>query len=303
MLTLPKTEIPIQKIKSGDIEIFLKREDLIHPDISGNKYWKLFYNVNHYLNQKIEKPFIITFGGAFSNHIATVAAFGRIFSIPTMGIIRGEELEARFLENVTLRKAYENGMDFRFVSRTDYRDKDAITEKLWKEFPEALIVPEGGSNLQAVEGVKFMLTEQTKDFDYLCTAVGTGGSIAGISKYAEENQKVIGFTVVRDVSLEQRIRELNTKNNFNLIEADYGGYGKISDEIVRFINDFWKQYNIPLDPVYTGKMMMRLFQLVEEGFFPAGSRILAFHTGGLQGIEGANQLLRNKNRNTIEIRL
>ncbi len=303
MLTLPKTEIPIQKIKSGDVEIFLKREDLIHPDISGNKYWKLFYNVNHYLNQKIETPFIITFGGAFSNHIATVAAFGRIFSIPTMGIIRGEELEARFLENVTLRKAHENGMDFRFVNRTDYRDKDAITEKLRNEFPEALIVPEGGSNLQAVEGVKFMLTEHTKDFDYLCTAVGTGGSIAGISKYAEENQKVIGFTVVRDISLEQKIRELSTKNNFNLIEADYGGYGKISDEIVRFINDFWKQYNIPLDPVYTGKMMMRLFQLVEEGFFPAGSRILAFHTGGLQGIEGANQLLRNKNRNTIEIRL
>ncbi|CAI9675213.1 MULTISPECIES: 1-aminocyclopropane-1-carboxylate deaminase/D-cysteine desulfhydrase [Elizabethkingia] len=303
MLTLPKTEIPIQKIKSGDVEIFLKREDLIHPDISGNKYWKLFYNVNHYLNQKIEKPFIITFGGAFSNHIATVAAFGRIFSIPTMGIIRGEELEARFLENITLRKAHENGMDFRFISRADYRDKDTITEKLRKEFPEALIVPEGGSNLQAVEGVKFMLTEQTKDFDYLCTAVGTGGTIAGISKYAEENQKVIGFTVVRDVSLEQRIRELNTKNNFNLIEADYGGYGKISDEIVRFINNFWMQYNIPLDPVYTGKMMMRLFQLAEEGFFPAGSRILAFHTGGLQGIEGANQLLRNKNRNTIEIRL
>jgi len=303
MLTLPKTEIPIQKIKSGDVEIFLKREDLIHPDISGNKYWKLFYNVNHYLNQKIETPFIITFGGAFSNHIATVAAFGRIFSIPTMGIIRGEELEARFLENVTLRKAHENGMDFRFVNRTDYRDKDAITEKLREEFPEALIVPEGGSNLQAVEGVKFMLTEHTKDFDYLCTAVGTGGSIAGISKYAEENQKVIGFTVVRDISLEQKVRELSTKNNFNLIEADYGGYGKISDEIVRFINDFWKQYNIPLDPVYTGKMMMRLFQLVEEGFFPAGSRILAFHTGGLQGIEGANQLLRNKNRNTIEIRL
>ncbi|OPC02482.1 1-aminocyclopropane-1-carboxylate deaminase [Elizabethkingia ursingii] len=303
MLTLPKTEIPIQKIKSGDVDIFLKREDLIHPDISGNKYWKLFYNVNHYLSQKIEKPFIITFGGAFSNHIATVAAFGRIFSIPTMGIIRGEELEAIFLENVTLRKAHENGMDFRFVNRTDYRDKDTITEKLRKEFPEALIVPEGGSNLQAVEGVKFMLTEHTKDFDYLCTAVGTGGSIAGISKYAEENQKVIGFTVVRDISLEQKIRELSTKNNFNLIEADYGGYGKISDEIVRFINDFWKQYNIPLDPVYTGKMMMRLFQLVEEGFFPAGSRILAFHTGGLQGIEGANQLLRNKNRNTIEIRL
>ncbi|MET7035588.1 1-aminocyclopropane-1-carboxylate deaminase/D-cysteine desulfhydrase [Elizabethkingia miricola] len=303
MLTLPKTEIPIQKIKSGNVDIFLKREDLIHPDISGNKYWKLFYNVNHYLNQKIERPFIITFGGAFSNHIATVAAFGRIFSIPTMGIIRGEELEARFLENITLRKAHENGMDFRFVNRTDYRDKDAITEKLRKEFPEALIVPEGGSNLQAIEGVKFMLTEHTKDFDYLCTAVGTGGSIAGISKYAEENQKVIGFTVVRDASLEQRIKELSTKNNFDLIEADYGGYGKISDEIVRFINDFWKQYNIPLDPVYTGKMMMRLFQLVEEGFFPAGNRILAFHTGGLQGIEGANQLLRNKNRNTIEIRL
>ena len=104
--------------------------------------------------------------------------------------LSGEELEARFLENITLRKAHENGMDFRFINRADYRDKDAITEKLRKEFPEALIVPEGGSNLQAVEGVKFMLTEQTKDFDYLCTAVGTGGTIAGFLSMQKRTRRL-----------------------------------------------------------------------------------------------------------------
>ena len=303
MLEFPKLEIPIQKITTGDVEIFLKREDLIHPEISGNKYWKLYFNVNNYLEGPGKNPLLITFGGAFSNHIASVAAFGRIFNIPTMGIIRGEELEDHFFENYTLKRAFENGMRFRFVNRTDYRKKELLTAELQKEFPEALIIPEGGSNLQAVEGVKFMLTEQTKDFDYLCTAVGTGGSIAGISRYAVEKQNVIGFTVVKDSGLKQKITELSGNSNFNLIDADFGGYGKISDDVVRFINNFWQEYNIPLDPVYTGKMMMKLFQMKEEGYFPKGSKVMAFHTGGLQGIEGANQLLKNKNRNTIDIRL
>ncbi|WP_407478221.1 1-aminocyclopropane-1-carboxylate deaminase/D-cysteine desulfhydrase [Elizabethkingia meningoseptica] len=303
MLEFPKLEIPIQKITTGDVEIFLKREDLIHPEISGNKYWKLYFNVNNYLEGPGKNPLVITFGGAFSNHIASVAAFGRIFNIPTMGIIRGEELEDHFFENYTLKRAFENGMRFRFVNRADYREKELLMAELQKEFSEALIIPEGGSNLQAVEGVKFMLTEQTKDFDYLCTAVGTGGSIAGISRYAVEKQNVIGFTVVKDNGLKQKITELNGNSNFNLVDADFGGYGKISDDVVRFINNFWQEYNIPLDPVYTGKMMMKLFQIKEEGYFPKGSKVMAFHTGGLQGIEGANQLLKNKNRNTIDIRL
>ncbi|NAW50154.1 1-aminocyclopropane-1-carboxylate deaminase/D-cysteine desulfhydrase [Elizabethkingia argentiflava] len=304
MLQFPTSEIPIQRIinKKG-VELFLKREDLIHADISGNKYWKLFYNVNSYLESRPRRPFIITFGGAFSNHIASLAAFGKIFNIPTLGIIRGEEWREKVSDNYTLHGASQNGMGFRFVTREMYRNKDTLTDDLKREFPYALIIPEGGSNLKATEGVKFMLNERTKDFDYLCTAVGTGGTLAGISRHAEENQKIIGFKVVKDKRLLENVKELRGKSNFCFYEADYGGYGKITELMVHFINHFWITYNIPLDPVYTGKMMMRLLQLIEEDFFPMGSRVLAFHTGGLQGIGGANQLLRKKNRNTIDIKL
>jgi len=302
VLNFPKLKIPIQKITIYDKEIFIKREDLIHPDISGNKYWKLFYNVNNFLKNNTHPPLIISFGGAFSNHIVALAAFGNIFKIPTMGIIRGEELKDNFSKNPTLNTATNNGMIFRFVSRTLYRDKDRIVHDLRKEFPEALIVPEGGSNLLATQGVKFMLSEQTKDFDYLCTAVGTGGTIAGISKFVEDYQKVIGFKVVNDNSLIPRLRNLEIKNNFEIIDASFGKYGKITDEIVDFVNYFWRTYNIPLDPIYTGKMMITLTKMINENFFPKGSKILVFHTGGLQGILGANEFLRSKNRKTIEIK-
>jgi len=303
VLDHPKLKIPIQKITICDTEIFIKREDLIHTEISGNKYWKLFYNVNDYLKNKVSTPLIISFGGAFSNHIAALAAFGKMFRIPTMGIIRGMELKDNFLENPTLNLAAKNGMIFRFVNRTSYRDKESISSELRKEFPNALIVPEGGSNMLATQGVRFMLSEQTKDFDYLCTSVGTGGTLAGISKFAEENQKIVGFRVVNDHSLIQRIENLKAKNNFELIDASFGGYGKISDEIVCFINRFWHKYEISLDPIYTGKMMMKLIALINENFFPVGSRILAFHTGGLQGILGANEFLKKKNRKIIKIKI
>ena len=296
-ISIPITLIPLQK----NIQIFLKREDLIHPVISGNKYWKLFYNINSYLEQNPANPFIITFGGAFSNHIAAVAALGKEYEMKTLGIIRGEELQGKWQENSTLKLADQNGMDFRFVSREEYRDKDSLTQILKKEFPNALIIPEGGTNKHAVDGIQFMLTEQTKSFDYLCTAVGTGGTIAGLSKFAEEHQKVVGFKVVDDHSLYNKVSELSTRNNFELIEAHEGKYGKITDENIRFINDFNQNYGIQLDPIYTGKMMKKLFEMIEENYFPAGSKILAFHTGGLQGISGANELLKKQKRPLIDI--
>ena len=296
-ISIPITQIPLQK----NIQLFLKREDLIHPRISGNKYWKLFYNINSYLYQNPANPFIITFGGAFSNHIAAVAALGKEYQLKTLGIIRGEELQGKWQENPTLKLADQNGMDFRFVTREEYRDKDALTQILENEFPNVLIIPEGGTNEHAVEGIQFMLTEETKSFDYLCTAVGTGGTIAGISKFAEENQKVLGFKVVDDHSLYNKVSELSTRNNFELIESHEGKYGKITDENIRFINDFNQNYGIQLDPIYTGKMMKKLFEMIEENYFPAGSKILAFHTGGLQGISGANELLKKQNRPLIDI--
>ena len=296
-ISIPITQIPLQK----NIQLFLKREDLIHAQISGNKYWKLFYNINSYLYQNPANPLIITFGGAFSNHIAAVAALGKKYQLKTLGIIRGEELQCKWEENPTLELAHQNGMDFRFVSREEYRDKDFLTQILQKEFPNVLIIPEGGTNEHAVEGIQFMLTEETKSFDYLCTAVGTGGTIAGISKFAQGNQKVLGFKVVDDHSLYSKVSELSTKNNFELIEAHEGKYGKITDENIRFINDFDHKYGIQLDPIYTGKMMKKLFEMIEENYFPAGSKILAFHTGGLQGISGANELLKKQKRELIRI--
>ena len=297
MLQVPEQKIPIIELKTNfDVQVFIKREDQIHSKISGNKFWKLFFNVNQYLESKAENPLLITFGGAFSNHIASVSAFGKEFGIKTVGIIRGDELEDNWQENPTLSEASKNRMDFYFVSREDYQNKEKLTEKFSEKYPNSLIIPEGGSNESAVEGVQYMLGNDTKDFDYLCTAVGTGGTIAGISKFAEANQKVLGIKVVRDDSLEKTILQWSRKENFELINADENRYGKISDENVRFINWFYQEYQIPLDPIYTGKMMRKIFNLAEKGFFPKGSKVLAFHTGGLQGIKGANLFLKNKGR-------
>lgn len=295
-ISIPISEIPLKKT----IQLFLKREDLIHPKISGNKFWKMFYNINFYLAQNPINPSIITFGGAFSNHIAAVSALGKEFNLKTLGIIRGEELQEKYRENPTLKSAKQNGMSFRFVSRKEYRDKETLTQIIEKEFPNALIIPEGGTNELAVEGIKYMLNPETKSFDYLCTAVGSGGTIAGISKFAEENQQVLGFEVVDDNSLTDHILALSKRNNFKLFEAHDGKYGKITDENIRFINDFKEKFGIQLDPIYTGKMMKKLFEMIEEDFFPNGSKILAFHTGGLQGILGANELLNKQSRDLIK---
>lgn len=300
LLQLPTETIPIQEITiHKKVKLFIKREDLIHPQISGNKYWKLFYNINNYLETLPENPLIITFGGAYSNHISAVSAAGKLSGIKTLGIIRGEELEQKWRDNPTLVLAKRNGMNLKFVTREEYRHKEKLTEFLLHEFPEALIIPEGGTNKNAVQGVKMMLNNDTKDFDYLCTAVGTGGTLAGISEFCEDNQKVIGFKVVEDSSLENKILELTSKRNFHLTDAAFGGYGKINDENVRFINDFKVKFKIPLEPVYTGKMMLKLFEMIDADYFPEESKILCFHTGGLQGIEGANLLLEKQNRNLI----
>ncbi|MCG2792298.1 MAG: pyridoxal-phosphate dependent enzyme [Weeksellaceae bacterium] len=301
MLQIPKHQIPIIEINTLlDVQIFIKREDLIHPTISGNKFWKLFLNVNQYLESKPKNPMLITFGGAFSNHIASVAAFGKEFGIKTIGIIRGNELENIWQENPTLSEASQNGMEFHFVPREDYQNKENLSQKFSEKYPNALIIPEGGSNVFAVEGIQYMLGEDTKDFDYLCAAVGTGGTLAGISKFAKAHQKVLGIKVVKDDSLGKTILDWSSRRNFELKDAEESRYGKISDENIRFINWFYKKYQIPLDPIYTGKLMQAVFELAEKGFFPTASKILAFHTGGLQGIEGANRFLKSKGRIQID---
>ncbi len=295
--TIPIVEIAID----AKVKLFIKREDLTHPEISGNKYWKMFFNVKKYLEKEVSERKIITFGGAFSNHIAAAAALGNEFGIKTLGIIRGDELKDSWQENPTLFSAHQNGMSFRFVSREVYRDKEKMMKELQDEFPESLVVPEGGTNENAVEGIQYMLSEETKDFDYLCCAVGTGGTVSGLAKFAEAHQKVIGFKAVKDDSLEVRIKKLSQKDNFTLIDASDGGFGKIIDKNVRFINEFYQYFGIVLEPVYTGKMLRKIFELIAEDYFPENSKILAFHTGGVQGITGANEMLKKKNKDLINI--
>ena len=294
---IPIVEIPIE----SKVRLFIKREDLTHPEISGNKYWKMFYNVKKYLEKEVSERKIITFGGAFSNHIAAAAALGKEFGIKTLGVIRGNELEDSWQENPTLFSAHQNGMSFRFVTRETYRYKEKMMKELQEEFPEALVIPEGGTNENAVEGIQYMLNDETKEFDYICSAVGTGGTVSGLSKFAQPHQKIIGFKAVKDNSLENRIKNLSKKDNFTLVDASDGGFGKITDENVRFINEFYQYFGIVLEPVYTGKMLRKIFEMIEDDYFPANSKILAFHTGGLQGIVGANEMLKKKNRNLINV--
>lgn len=300
-MDFPKNKIPMQEISlNKDIKLMVKREDFTHSEISGNKYWKLFYNVKEYLSYTSQKPMFITFGGAFSNHISAVAALARDLNIPSIGIIRGEEWEDKWQINNTLQKAYTDGMRFHFVTRSEYRDKVKLSEVIKNHYPEAFIIPEGGTNELAVEGIKHMLDDQTKDFDYLCTAVGTGGTVAGLSKFAERHQKVLGFQVVKD-NIRDNIMRWSGRDNFVLFDASMGGYGKISDDNISFINEIYYEYKLPLDPIYVGKMFQYLFRLIDEGYFEKGAKILAFHTGGLQGIYGANELLKKQRRTLIQI--
>ena len=278
-----------------NIELFIKREDKIHPVISGNKYRKLKYN----LIEAKEKGFktLLTFGGAFSNHIAATAYAGKEYRFKTIGIIRGEELEGKIKNNQTLDFARNAGMRFKFVSREMYRHKmsDEFIKELKEEFGVCYILPEGGTNELAIKGCEEILTEDDKNFDYICCAVGTGGTISGLINCSQPRQQVFGFPALKGDFLKDNISKFVTKNNWKLIiDYHFGGYAKINTELVTFINQFKKDYNIQLDPVYTGKLMFGVFNLIEKGYFTEGSKLLVIHTGGLQGIAGMNTRLKKQ---------
>jgi 1-aminocyclopropane-1-carboxylate deaminase len=286
----------------NNISLFIKREDLIHPFISGNKYRKLKHNLLQ--AKKEELPTLLTFGGAFSNHIAAVAFAGRESGFNTIGVIRGEELETKIDENPTLLFAQQNGMQFYFETRNNYRNKDSHNYKdnLKALFGDFYLIPEGGTNELAVKGCKEILTAEDNVFDYICCSVGTGGTISGILNSISENQKVIGFPALNGDFLKEDIRKFTNAKNWVLKdEYTFGGYAKTSNELIEFINSFYNRTKIPLDPVYTGKMLFGIEDLIHKKYFPNGSKILAIHTGGLQGIKGMNIKLENKKLQKIII--
>ncbi len=302
-MQLETEHIPIQEITLNfdtDIRLFIKREDLIHPFVSGNKFRKLKYNLAEAKKEK--QTTLVTFGGAFSNHIAAVAAAGKSNGFKTIGIIRGEELVSKIDTNPTLQFAGSQGMQFKFVTRKAYREKTSkeFLAQLTEEFGRFYTIPEGGTNELAVEGCTEIITEATKEFDTICCAVGTGGTIAGISKGAFLHQKILGFPALKGDFLQQEVSQFTAKNNWELVhEYHFGGYGKVTEELIAFINTIKKQTGIPLDPIYTGKMLYGIIDLIKKGYFAKQNRILAIHTGGLQGIEGMNQKLQRKGQETI----
>ena len=280
-------EIYSSILKEKEIKLFIKRIDQLNENNFGNKWFKLKYNLIRAKAKGAET--ILTFGGAYSNHIAATAYIARQHRFNSIGVIRGDE---HFPLNPTLSFAIENGMRLYYVSRNDYRLKstDVFLEKLKRQFGDFYLIPEGGTNALALKGAEEIL-DTNDNQDYICCAVGTGGTIAGVINSICAGQKVIGFPVVNDLEMLQKNIETWTKESrWELInDYLYGGYAKVEASLVKFVTDFYLTYNIPLDIIYTGKMMMGIFDLIKHDYFSKGSRILAIHTGGLQGNKGMNE--------------
>lgn len=284
------------------VSLFIKREDALHPVISGNKYRKLKYNLLK--AKECGYTGLITFGGAYSNHILATAIAGKEQGLKTIGVIRGEELTAKWKSNHTLCRAHKAGMEFKFISRTSYKKKEdpEFLNDLSNSFDNYYVLPEGGTNALAVKGCQEILTSADLNFDFICCSVGTGGTLAGLINSSNAKQQILGFPALKGDFLKKDIRKFARKENWELqLDYHFGGYAKVTTELVRFINDFHEKFQILLDPVYTGKLIYGILDMVAKGYFDASSRILAIHTGGLQGIAGMNVKLKENNLPLINL--
>jgi 1-aminocyclopropane-1-carboxylate deaminase len=296
----PVEELHSELLDERGVRLFVKRDDRLQlgddQAFCGNKWRKLKYNLARAREEGMKQ--LLTFGGAYSNHIAATASAGLLFGFQTTGVIRGEE---HIPLNPTLRRAAECGMRLHYVERSAFLQKDdpEFIEKLHELFDGFYLIPEGGTNALALRGCEELAWEilrQTGDCppDYFCLACGTGGTLAGLTAGLNNQGRVIGFPVLKgggflyeDID---RLLKNYTGQHFSnwLLNTDFhfGGYARFNPELLQFIEEFYLNYAIPLDPVYTGKLFFGIFELIRTGFFEKGSTILAIHTGGLQGIAG-----------------
>lgn len=290
---------PIQTVdcaiaSSQSIKIYVLRSDLIHPWVSGNKWFKLKYNLLEAKEQGYKT--LLTFGGAYSNHIYSTAAAGNLFNFRTIGVIRGEETLPL---NHTLSFAQQQGMQLVYLNRQTYAHKNnlAIQTELQQRYGTAYIIPEGGCNLLGVRGCTEIINNFA-EFDTVCLACGTATTLTGITLSLPNNKKVLGFPVLKGGEfLEKDIQNLlqdylnsalpvpyKTFATWQLIsDYHFGGYAKVNPELIRFCQDFQRKHSIPLDYIYTGKMFYGIWNLLQKGWFKSGSQLLLIHTGGLQG--------------------
>ncbi|WP_230981221.1 1-aminocyclopropane-1-carboxylate deaminase/D-cysteine desulfhydrase [Echinicola salinicaeni] len=275
------------------MEIYIKRLDLIHPLISGNKFFKLKYNLKEAINAGHDT--ILTFGGAYSNHIQASAAAAKAANLKAIGIIRGEEQTSL---NPTLLTAKNNGMRLFYMDRETYRNKhkEQVIRSLHEKFGKFYLIPEGGTNRLAIKGCEEILDKEDQQMDFICSSIGTGGTISGLLGSAMKEQKILGFSSLKGNFIIKEINELLGKHQIHpqcsweiFTNYHFGGYAKHKPELIEFIKNFKHQYQVPLDPIYTGKLFYGVFDLINKGHFPSGSKIMIIHSGGLQGIEGFNQ--------------
>lgn len=301
-MLVPNQKIDLPILEEKEVFLLIKREDTIHSLISGNKYRKLKYNLLE--AQEHGHNTLLTFGGAYSNHIAATACAGKESGFKTIGVIRGEELKGNWHKNPTLKLAHEHGMEFHFISRKDYRNKNDKTflDGLKNLLGDCYIIPEGGTNALAVKGCEEILTETDSRFDVICCCVGTGGTIAGLINSTQTHQSVWGFPALKGDFLKEDIRKFARNENWELCsDYHFGGYAKIDAGLIDFINTFKKETGIPLDSIYTGKMLFGIFDLIKKDAFKRGTQILAIHTGGLQGIKGMNLALKKRNLPLLDV--
>lgn len=291
--TILTQEIDLPILRENGIRLSVRRLDMVHPLVSGNKFFKLKYNIAEAKRQG--KNTLLTFGGAFSNHIHAVAAAGKILGFKTIGVIRGEET---FPLNPTLRFATEAGMRLHYVDRESYRIKtqETFLESLKEQFGEFFLIPEGGTNAYAIRGTKEILLAEDEHFSHIAVAIGTGGTLAGIAGSLFSHQTLLGFSSLKGLSIQNEIsqhmelHQIQSRGAVRILDQyHFGGYAKHKPELLDFMLDFFAQTGIALDPVYTGKMMFGILDQVKKGAFSPGSNILAMHTGGLQGVLGFNE--------------
>lgn len=288
--------VPRTALHSGDLfpsgNFFIERFDKTHPVLQGNKWFKLKRNIFECIDEK--KDTILTFGGAFSNHIHATAGAGSILGLKTIGIIRGERTNPL---NFTLREAEKFGMFLHFVSRTEYRNRysDEYIQNLKEIFGDFYFVPEGGSNHLGYLGASEMLPDDFGEFNYIMMAMGSGGTLGGnliaASKKPENKTKFLVVPVLKDneyvVDNLKVLAKLEGVRNFENLEVlgtyHFGGYAKTNDLLINFIHSFTQKYGVELDPIYTGKVLFAVSQLAQNGYFKPSDKILVYHTGGLQG--------------------
>ncbi len=282
---------------NNDVNVLMKRIDLVHSVISGNKWYKMKYNIVEM--KKLGIKTMLTFGGAYSNHIHAAAHAGKIFGFKTIGLIRGEE---HIRLNSTLQAAVDDGMELQYVDRTTFRKRETeeFLKSIRERFGNVYILPVGGTNKIALKGCKEIVEQIEVDYDYICSASGSGGTFAGIIVGLNGNKRGIAFPALKGGEfLEDVISDLvseytgKTFSNWQLnTDYHFNGFGKLSKELIDFTHEFNELNGFELDYIYTNKMMFGIADLIKRKFFKSGETIVAIHSGGLQGNEGMKEKVK-----------